>query len=237
MTKENSPEDSMESIDVDLDEGEETRSTLTPYRKDFDQVDKMLSQAVNLNNESRLHEPTCPICCSPARVEAEDAWDGRKTLPIIQLIKERTGAKVSTEVVRHHMKNHMDNGGKEIRKVEFIDRVRRLYGSEGTTLDEIRLCIAVIRDRMMEINSLGPSGDDSEADIQKIKSAETNKLMSTYGNLIKLQATILGEMKDNGEIISIQRDKFITVFNEAFAEAKTDREREIVSGIINGLKG
>ena len=76
------------------------------------------------------------------------------------------------------------------------------------------------------------------ADIEKIKSSETVKLMSTYSNLIKLQATLLGEMKDSGEMISIPSKKFIAVFNTALAlEVKTDREREIVTNILKGLQG
>jgi hypothetical protein len=229
------PEDSLEEIVLEKEHVE----TLTPYRKDFDQVDEMLAQSVNLSNDSRLHEPTCPICCSPLRVEAEDIWDkdGSRTSPVCQLFKEKSTLSVGAEVVRNHMKNHKDGGVAEIKKVEFIDRVRRLYGKNVTTLDRIDLCLAVITERLMQINSLSPSGDKSLVDIEKIKCGETNKLMATYSNLLKIQANILGEMKDNGELISMPRDKFVRVFNDAIISANTNREREIITQILNGLKG
>jgi hypothetical protein len=229
------PEDSMEEIEYEETEESET---LAPYQKDFDQVDKMLSNAIKLSSDSQMHEPTCPICCSPLRTEAEDLWDqnSRTVQPIKDLFKSKSGLKVSAEIIRHHMKNHKD-ASQELRKVEFIDDVRRLYNTEATTLDEIKLCLSIITSQIMSINSLGPSHDHSAAEIQKLKSAETNKLMGTYSNLIKLRAQILGEMKDNGEIISIPRDKFIRVFNEAVAEAQNDRETQIIMGILNGLKG
>jgi len=227
------PEDSMEGIEI-----EELGETLTPYRKDFDQVDKMLSQAIKLSSDSQMHEPTCPICCSPLRTESEDMWDEnpRSSASIKSMFKDKSGLKVSAELIKHHMKNHKD-ASSELRKVEFIDDVRRLYNTEATTLDEIKLCLSIITSQIMSINSLGPSHDHSQAEIQKLKSAETNKLMGTYSSLIKLRAQILGEMKDSGEIISIPREKFIRVFNDAITEASTDREREIITDILQGLKG
>jgi hypothetical protein len=231
------PEDSMEGIEFEEADAEES-APLTPYQKDFDQVDKMLSQAIKLSSDSKMHEPTCPICCSVLRTEAEDMWDqnSRSVAPIKAMIKDRSGLKVGAEIIRHHMKNHKDVSN-ELRKVEFIDEVRRLYSTEATTLDEINLCLSIITAQIMSINSLGPSHDYSEADIVKLKSAETTKLMGMRRDYIKLRSQILGEMKDNGEIISIPRDKFIKVFNDAVAEAQGDRETEIIMGILNGLKG
>ena len=54
--------------------------------------------------------------------------------------------------------------------------------------------------------------------------------------MVKLKATLLGEMKDSGEVITISQDKFVTVFNDALADAKNDREREIITRILSGLK-
>jgi len=233
----NKPEDSMEEIKFT----EET-SELTPYQKGFDHVESMLSQAINLSNDKRMHEPTCPICNSPLRTDVEDMWDktpgNRITKPIQDFLKERTGLKVSAEVVRHHMKNHKDSGDREIRKVEFVDRVRRLYGNgSATTLDQIQLCLAIITDRIMEMNTIAPDHDHTVAEIEKVKNAEINRLMKTYGDFMKLRATVLGEMRDSGDIISIARKKFIDVFNTAIIEAENDREREIIQKILEGLKG
>lgn len=231
------PEDSMEEIEFDQVSSSDT-SNITPYHKDFDRVDLMLAQSINLNNESGLHEPTCSICCSTLRTEAEDLWDKNGvTAPISKLFKDNSGLKISSELIKHHMKNHKDGGEKEIRKNEFVDRVRRIYGKNVTTLDQIQLCMAIITDRIMEINSISPSGEHSVVEIEKIKSAEINKLTKTFGDFVKLQATILGEMRNTGEIITIPRERFINVFNDALINAQNDKEKALVNGILNGLKG
>ena len=228
--------DSMEPLEP-VESFVEEESEVTPYRKDFNQVEKIFSQAINLANDGQFHESTCVICCSPLRDEAEDAWDqGRATAPIKKLFKEKSTQKVNDSLIKNHMKNHKDGGIRELKKVEYVDKIKRLYGGGSvTTLDRLDLSLAIITDQILEVNSLEPSGDKSWADIQKIKSGETNKLMATFCNITKLQATITGEMKDSGEIISIPRDKFISVFNEAIISAKNDREREIITGILDGL--
>jgi hypothetical protein len=211
----------------------------TNYNSGFDQVDSMLSQVVNLSSKNDFYEPTCPICSSEIREEAECLWEdgGKKASLVSQLFKDKTTLKVSAEIVKNHMRNHKDGGQTEIKKVEFINRVRRLYGKNVSTIDRIDLCLAVITERLMQINSLASDGRKSAIDIEKIKTAETNKLMATYSSLLKIQATILGEMKNNGEIISIPREKFITVFNEAISNSQTAREREVITDILSGLKG
>jgi hypothetical protein len=229
-------EDSMNMEELEIEIKEE--STLTTYEKEFDQVDKMLAQAINLNNESELHESTCPICCSPLRQEAEDIWDrSAMSRDVISVFREKSSQKINATLVKNHMKNHKDRGISGIKKVEYIDRLRRLHGSNSsTTLDKLNLAMAMVMDQILEINSLEPSGDKSIADIKKIISTETNRLSATYGNMVKLQATLLGEMKDSGEVITISQDKFVTVFNDALADAKNDREREIITRILSGLK-
>ena len=231
------PEDSIEPLET-IEEEEETCTAVIKHQKDFDQVDSMLSQMINLNNDHTHHEPTCTICSSPLRGDAEDIWEkNRRTAGIRDLFEARANLKLSPEIIMNHMKHHKDGGIQEIKKVEYVDRIRRLYGKNVTTLDRLDLCLAVITERLMQINSISPSGDKSIVDIEKIKSAETVKLMGTYSNLLKLQATILGEMKDSGEIVSISRSKFIKVFNDAIIGCTTDNERVIVKTILDGLKG
>jgi hypothetical protein len=59
--------------------------------------------------------------------------------------------------------------------------------------------------------------------------------MGTYNNLLKLQASILGEMKNSGELVSIPKDAFVKFFNNAILEAKSDVERETIKRIVDTL--
>lgn len=231
--KENNPEDSMDGFDEPV---QETR--LVTYRKGFDRVDDMLSQMINLDSNNVVHEPTCPICSSPLRQEAEDLYSAnpRTTVDVSSLMRNKANIKISAEVVTNHMKNHSGGVAREIQKVEYVNRIRSLYGQNASTLDRIELCLAVITERLMQINSILPAGEVSAVDVEKIKSDQTVKLMNSYNSILKLQATILGEMKDSGEIITISRQKFVSIFNEAITGARTDREREVILSILNGLK-
>jgi hypothetical protein len=59
--------------------------------------------------------------------------------------------------------------------------------------------------------------------------------MSVLNNLLKLQASILGEMKLSGELITIPSSQFVNVFNDALLDAKTDREKQIIKDILTKL--
>ena len=163
---ENKPEDSMEEIIIESEE-----DTLAPYESGFDQVDMMLSQAINISNEGSLHEPTCAICNSSLRNEVEELWDkSRITTPITKLLREKTNVVIGADIIRNHMKNHKDCGVQEMKKVEFVDRVRRLYQNNATTLEGIKLSMAIIIDQVMQISSMIPSGDKSSAEIKNTAS-------------------------------------------------------------------
>jgi len=223
------------SSEIPLDPPQQTMRSL--LSKDSKKIDDMLSQVINLNNDNEMHEPTCAICSSAIRKDAEEVWDHtHKNKDIIKLFEERTGLAISRDVVENHMLNHKSGGIKEIQKVEYIDRIKRLYGKNTTTLDKIDFCLSILTERVMGVNSLVPNSNQSASDIEKIKSSETARLMAQFGNFCKLQATIMGEMKDQGELISIPKDKFVNVFHTAIANANNDRERQLIKDILDGLK-
>jgi len=202
-------------------------------------IDSLLSQVINLNNEQMLHEPTCLICSSPLRKEAEEAWDSNQSQPkaVVKIFEEKSSTTISQDVVTNHMKYHKDRAVKELQKVEYVDRIKRLSNGQMTTLDRIEMCLSILTERLMAINSLVPCGDKSQADIDKLKSSETDRLMKTFGTFLKLQAQIQGELKEKGEVISIPKGRFIDVFQNTILNAQNDREREIIRTIMNGLKG
>jgi len=220
------PEDSMEAISP------VSMNTISGG----DQIDRLLSQAVNIGNNMILHEPTCMICSSPYREEIEKNYlETNNYSDAIKLFEEKTGNKISKGVIENHMKFHHDKEMRELQKVEYIDRIKRYSSQNLTTLDRISICFALISERLMGINSVVPSDGESIANIEKMKSSETARLMGVLNNLLKLQAGILGEMKSSGELISIPANDFVQIINKALSEAQTDRERKLVKGIIDSL--
>ncbi len=56
--------------------------------------------------------------------------------------------------------------------------------------------------------------------------------MMSFNQLLKLQASILGEMKNNGELIMIPRQLFVDTFNQAIAESRTEEERDTIKKLL-----
>jgi hypothetical protein len=218
---------------------EETNNSITVIPHDTaTEMERLFSQVINLSKDNILHEPTCLICSSPHRTELEQTWISNKSVADVQQVyKGKTGKNISSEVVENHMTQHLTKGVREIQKIEYVDRIKRLHSHSLSTLDRISMCYAILIERLMGINSITTNGEESIAEIEKIKSSETSRLMGVFNNILKLQASILGEMKKEGEVITLPSDQFIKVFNNALLAAKTDREKQIVKNILDELAG
>lgn len=223
-------EDSMEPIPID------NNDVTIKILNNSDQVDKLFAQGVNLSNGMVLHEPSCEICSSSHREDVEQAYLTTKDYnQTAALFKQLSGHNVNKSIVENHMRFHYDRAIREIQKVEYIDRIKRYSGQNLTTLDRISICFSILSERLMGINSVIPAEDESVAQIEKLKSSETARLMGQLKDLLKLQAAILGEMKSSGELITIPTNDFINIINEALAQARTESERQLVKDILGKL--
>ena len=223
------PEESMEPIE------DEKNLSVRPIAG-VNQVDKLLGQGLILSENMILHEPTCDICSSPYREEIEQKYLETKSYKdALQVFNDRTGNETHKSIVENHMRFHHDRAIREIQKGEYVERIRRYTSQNLTTLDRISICFSIISERLMGINSIIPADDESIAQIEKIKSSETSRLMGQLKDLLKLQASILGEMKNSGELITIPANDFITIINEALAQARTEGERQLVKDILGKL--
>ena len=199
-------------------------------------IEESLIQLINLNDSSILHEPTCIICSSPHREELEKKYvETKNTGDVKKLFKTKSELPLSSDIIENHMRNHYERGIKELQKIEYVNKIKRLNTVEMTTLDRIRLALSVITERLMGINSITPTNDLSSAEVEKIKSSETSRLMIAFNNLLKLQASIMGEMQSSGELIILPRQDFINIFNKAIIEAKTNEEQSVLQKLLLDL--
>lgn len=207
------------------------------FKPSTSDLDKLMSQVVNLNDNNVYMEPTCPICNAACREEIEQLILSNKDYARAkQVLKDRSGVDASSVILENHMSNHAVRGVKEVQKLEYIKKIKRLSGSSSSTLDKISLSCNILLDRIIDINSLTPNPAESVAEIEKIKSAETARLTNVLCGLLKLQAAIMGEMKSSGELVNIPTEAFVNIFNEAIVAAKTDGERNVILGILDKLK-
>lgn len=199
-------------------------------------IDNALAQLININEKNVYHEPTCIICSDAHREELEKKWaETTNSEEVKKLFLTRSNFPISKDVVDNHMRFHYERGIKELQKIEYANRIKRLSNVQLTTLDRIHLGLSTITERLAGINSITPNNDMSAAEVEQIKSSETARLMSSFNNLLKLQAAIMGEMKDSGELIIIPMKAFIDVFNKAIIEAKTQAERTAIKKVLDDL--
>jgi len=199
-------------------------------------IQNVLARLVNINDSNILHEPTCMICSSPQREDLEKKWlETKNHKDVKELFKSKSDLRISDDVIDNHMRFHYERGIKELQKIEYVEKIRRLSNIDLTTLDRIKLGLDAITERMMGINSITPSNDTSAIEVEQIKSSETSRLMATYNQLLKLKAGIMGEMKNNGELIILPRQEFIDIFNKSIVNAKNDAERNIIKNILSDL--
>jgi hypothetical protein len=202
-----------------------------------DDVSNALSQLININENNVFHEATCLICGSPYRNDIEELHQKnapKKYAEIKELLKTKSNLNISDSVIDNHMQFHFGDGVRELQKVEYINKLKRLNSVNLTTLDRISLGFAAISERLSAINSMVPDNETSRVSIEKIKSSETVKLTNTLTQLLKLQASMLGELKSNGELIILPRDPFIELFNETISQA-TPEQKLVIKTILNKL--
>ena len=228
-------------IDVAFEESMTPPQNVTPQEHNINipvsnDIDSALAQLININEKNVVHEPTCMLCADPHRDELEKKWSETTSHEEVKtLFGTRSKFNLSKDIIDNHMRFHFERGIKEIQKGEYANRIRRLNSVQLTTLDRIQLGLATLTERLMGINSITPTNDISATEIEQIKTSETSRLMTAFNNLLKLQASIMGEMKDSGELIIIPMTMFIDVFNRAITESKTDVEREAIKKILNSL--
>ncbi|TRZ83336.1 hypothetical protein D4R86_00800 [bacterium] len=200
------------------------------------EIDKSFAQLINLNEGHIFHEPTCLLCSNPHREEIEDKYLETKSIKDVKgFIQTKTGLNIAISVVENHMFYHLTTGAKEEQKLEYANVIKRLTSCNLSTLDTINIGKAACQERLMGINSITPGGDVKISEIEKIKTQETARIMASLNQLLKLQASILGEMRASGDMLSIPRESFIHLFNDAILNANSDIERKIINDLLTKI--
>lgn len=201
------------------------------------QQSRALERLIDLNERQQVHEPTCLLCNSPHRQKLEDEWDdsGESIKAVQDLWKKLNSSHVGKSAVEMHFFHHIRKEIREIQKVEYINKLNNLKGENQSSIERIKLYLAAVDERILGINSVVPEGDLDPARVEQLKSSEMVKLMGSAEKLIKLLAQITGEMAVSGDLVTIPKSAFIEVFTKALVEAKNDREKEVINGILESL--
>jgi len=195
---------------------------------------------LNLSSAGVFLEPTCSFCCSKTRTEAESLW--RQTVGLapnkeveVRKLFLSAGEDIPLEVIRHHIKNHLDRAEAELRKVETINRISALNSVKVSTIDQIQILQSACMERLMAIAEMQAPTPALRNAVEGQKNKDTAAIIKTMQGLLSLQASILGEMKGRGELISIPVDKFKEVFAKQLSNLQTKEEKQLVISIMEDL--
>jgi len=199
-----------------------------------------LSGVLNLNESGVFLEPTCMFCRSKTRTEAESLWRSVVGLANNKEVEVRklfltAGEDIPLEVIRHHIKNHLDRAEAELRKVEAISKISALNDVKVSTLETVQLLISACWERMMATQEMQAPNAATRHLVESQKTKDITTIMKTMNSLLQLQASILGEMQGRGELISIPVDKFKDVFAKRLLILETKEEKKMILGIMEEL--
>ena len=199
-----------------------------------------LSMVLSLNAEGVFVEPTCPFCCSSNRGAAEELWRQPIGLPRAKEEDIRKsflalGEDLSIDIIRHHLRSHLDRTEAELNKVETINKISAINEVKVSTVDQIQILISACMERLMAIAELQAPTPTMRAAIEGQKTKDTSTIIKTMQGLLSLQASILGEMKGRGELISIPVDRFKDIFSKHLAVLQSKEEKMLVITIMEEL--
>jgi ferritin-like metal-binding protein YciE len=139
------------------------------------------------------------------------------------------------EVIRHHIKNHLDRAEAELRKVETINKISALNSVRVSTLDQLQLLIATCMERLMSVAEMQAPTPALRNAVESQKNKDSAMIMKTMQGLLALRAEIMGEMKGRGELISVPIDKWREIWTRSLAGLQTKEEKMLVIGIMEEL--
>lgn len=197
-------------------------------------LEDFLGRMVSINEAGFFYEPTCPLCKSTCRAKAEKQWlDTRNAEQVRQFFVDH-GEKYDIPVIKNHMEFHLDQSEVEIRKREYVNKILLLNSGNVTTLDRLEMTITSVSERIVTINALVDHSLPS-ATVEKMKTEATCKLSATMEKLLKFRADLLGEMKDLGEVFTINKGAFVNVFQASVEAAATAEEKLVVNRVFTEL--
>ena len=201
---------------------------------------QLLSSVIKINEQGIFVEPSCPLCLSANRAEAEkiflktpqyqnDKYD------FVKKFTDEKGEQFSIDVIKNHCKNHVDQGEAQLRKIEFINTVDNIASVKQSTIEELDVMLACLKERIIETNKMTSDARTSKLDVEVLKSNVVTQISKSFSALLKLRSELLGEMKNSGDVIVIDRTKFTRIFNEALDLAKNEDEKAAIVSILKNL--
>ena len=208
---------------------------------DFSGLANVLSAVINASESGLYYEPSCPVCSCTKRSEVEAFWRSTDILAsdrvdkVVQYLLA-AGETISRDAVSNHFKSHVDKGEIELRKAEYIAKLSNLSATGLATIDHVKIAMAAVMECLTCAGTVVPDKHTTTAKALEVKAKMVTSLVKTWTDLLSLQAKMYGELEDRGEIVSMPKEAFTKVFDNALNAAKSKEDRDAIHAILNGLQ-
>jgi len=201
---------------------------------------ELLGSIIKINEKGIFNEPSCPLCCNKHRTEAEaiflktPQYSTNKCDSVKKFLDEK-GCQFSIDLIKNHCNNHINQGENQLRKLEYINTIDNISSVKMSTLEEIDTVLSALKERLIETNKIVSDSRTSKIDVEVLKSNVVAQISKSFSALLKLRSELLGEMKNSGDVIVIDRTKFKRIFNEALDIAKNEEEKTVIVNLLKSL--
>jgi len=200
----------------------------------------LFGSIIKLNEKGIFHETSCLFCASKYRLEAEAVFlktpqYNTDKYDFVKKFIDEKGEQFSLDVIKNHCDNHVNRGAEQLRKIEYINTIDNIASAKMSTLEEIDICLAGLKERMIEINKIVGDSRTTRIEAEVIKSNVVAQISKSFSSLLKLRSELLGEMKNNGEVIVIDRKRFKQIFNESLDSTKSEDEKNLIINLLKSL--
>lgn len=206
------------------------------------QLREFFGAIIKLNEKGIFHEPSCRLCSSEYRTGAEKVfletpqYDANKYLATKTFLDSK-GEELSLDIVKNHCNNHINQGENQLKKVEYISTIDNIASIKMSTIEEVDMMLAALKERLIETSKISGDSRMSRAEAEALKANLVTQMSKSFAALLKLRAELLGEMKKIGEVLVISKQKFKDIFDEALDKAKNDEERTVIVNLLKNLSG
>ena len=195
---------------------------------------------IKLSENGTYHEPSCPLCSSKFRLEAEaiflntPQYDNNKFKAAKDFLDSK-GECFSLDLIKNHFNNHINQGENQLRKIEYINTIDNIASVKMSTLEEIDFVVATLKDRLFESSKIVQDSKTSKIEAESVRANIVSQISKSISSFMKLRAELLGEMEKRGDVIVISREKFKQVINGFLDNTKTEDEKVLIVSLLKAL--
>ena len=212
-------------------------------------IDKVFSSLIQLNEKDIVNVKSCRLCNHRYRFEVEDFWEkndfnSSKAVEFLNnKIEEDNESKSEEEEeenlfqgssVRNHLKKHFREQEKQLRLKDYSEKIKNVMALKQKKSQLLEMSLAVCQENLSSIASAETNGDIK---LEKIRSENINKTVSTMLSIIETQNKIEGEISSSKAI----QEKLINIWVDAIQKEKSDAKKQVLykmlEEFVNQIQG